>query len=189
MEFTTERLVVRTVSVEDADAMYQYRSDPDTSQYLTTIPRSADDIAEMISKSSVVMDVPGSWYQFVLVESTNNTLIGDIGVHFLETDPENTQVEIGYTLDKMYRGKGYATEALRVIIDYLFNTLKKRRIIASIDPSNSASIRLVERLGFRKEAHFVESLFFHGKWVDDLIYAILAKEWRQKYANNTRLQA
>lgn len=188
MEFSTDRLVLRTVRMEDKDAMYQYRSDPDTSQYLITIPRSADDVAEMIGKSSVVIDVPGTWYQFVLNEKVSNTLIGDIGVHFLETDPENTQVEIGYTLDKAFRGKGYATEALRAIIDYLFNTIKKRRIIASIDPSNSASIRLVERLGFRKEAHFVESLFFHGKWVDDLIYAILAKEWRQKYDDNSRFQ-
>jgi len=87
-------------------------------------------------------------------------------------------VEIGYTLDKEFRGKGYATEALKIVIDHLINSLCKHRIIASIDPANLDSIRLVERLGFRKEAHFVESLFFHGKWVDDLVYAILAKEWK-----------
>ncbi|MDD3915429.1 MAG: GNAT family protein [Bacteroidales bacterium] len=87
------------------------------------------------------------------------------------------QAEIGYTLDKNFRGKGYAAEALTKIIDYLMNDLNKHRIVA-LGPTNSDSIRLVERLGFRKEAHFIKSLFFHGEWVDDLIYAILANEWK-----------
>jgi RimJ/RimL family protein N-acetyltransferase len=116
----------------------------------------------------------------VIVEHASKLLIGDIGIHFLETDSENKQVEIGYTLDKEFRGNGYATEALTMIIDYLINSLSKHRIIASIDPLNVDSIKLVERLGFRKEAHFVESLFFHGKWVDDLVYALLAREWKHK---------
>lgn len=111
----------------------------------------------------------------MIIEQESDTLIGDIGVHFM--DSENKQVEVGCTLNKDYQGKGYATESLRTIIDYLIQTLNKHRIITSIDPANSDSIRLVERLGFRKEAHFVESLFFHGKWVDDIVYAILEKEW------------
>ena len=69
------------------------------------------------------------------------------------------QAEIGYTLDKNFRGTGYAAEALTKIIDYLMNDLNKHRIVA-LGPTNSDSIRLVERLGFRKEAHFIKSLFF-----------------------------
>ena len=124
--------------------------------------------------------VPGTWFQFVVMEQDTDTLIRDIGVRFLETDSENMQVEIGYTLDKDFRGKGYATEALTVIINYLINHLNKHRIIASINPTNTDSIKLIERLGFRKEAHFKESLFFHGEGVDDLTYAILAKEWQNR---------
>jgi RimJ/RimL family protein N-acetyltransferase len=67
---------------------------------------------------------------------------------------------------------------LTEIIDYIINHLNKHRIIASIDPRNNDSIRLIERLGFRKEAYFIKSLFFHGEWADDLIYAILAEEWK-----------
>jgi RimJ/RimL family protein N-acetyltransferase len=55
--------------------------------------------------------------------------------------------------------------------------LKKHRIITSIDPENTNSIKLVERIGFRKEAHFIESLFINGKWVDDIVYAITRKDW------------
>lgn len=65
------------------------------------------------------------------------------------------------------------------MIDYLFNELNKHRIITSIDPDNKNSIRLVERIGFRKEAYFVESLFVNEKWVDDLIYALIEKDWNK----------
>ena len=74
-------------------------------------------------------------------------------------------------------GKGYATEALRAMVDYLFANLGKHRIVASVDPRNTPSIRLIERLGFRKEAHFKESYYLRGEWVDDIIYAMLRTEW------------
>lgn len=178
MEFRTERLYIRPVSIEDKASMFRYRSDSDTNKYLSLIPQSVEDVAVFINKTSFELNVAGTWFQFVIIEQASDILIGDIGVHFLGTDSENKQVEIGYTLDKDFRRKGYATEALKIIIDYLINSLNKHRIIASIDPTNIDSIKLVERLGFRKEAHFVESIFFHGKWVDDLIYALLAKEWK-----------
>jgi len=80
-------------------------------------------------------------------------------------------------LNKNFQNQGYATESIKRVIDYLFKELNKHRIIASIDPDNINSIRLVERIGFRKEGHFVESLFINGKWVDDLIYALIEKDW------------
>ena len=173
IEIITGRLHLRPVSIDDKDSMYSYRADPETNKYLSLIPKSVEDVAEFIGKTSVEVNVPGTWYQLVIIQKDSGVLIGDIGIHFLD----NSQVEIGYTLDKQFRGKGYGTEALRKVIDYLLNNLNKHRIIASIDPTNEKSIRLIERLGFRKEAHFVESLFFQGKWVDELVYAILAREW------------
>jgi RimJ/RimL family protein N-acetyltransferase len=180
MEFKTERLYIRPVSVDDKASIFRYRSDCETSMFLSLRPNTVDDVAEFINKTSSVINVPGTWFQFVIINQETKMLIGDIGIHFLENDSENRQVEIGYTLDKEFRGKGYATEALSVIIDFLIKSLNKHRIVASIDPINVDSIRLVERMGFRKEAHFVESLFLHGKWVDDLVYAMLAKEWEHK---------
>ena len=178
--FTTERLTIRPVEIGDKDALFSYRADPGTSKYLSLVPQSVDDVEEFIKKASREINVPGTWFQFVIIEKVTDQLIGDIGIHFLNTDPENKQVEIGYTLDRNFRGNGYATEALSVIIDYLFNTLNKHRITASVDPTNAASIKLVERLGFRKEGHFIEGLFFQGKWVDNLVYAMLAREWKKK---------
>ncbi|MCK9436240.1 MAG: GNAT family N-acetyltransferase [Synergistaceae bacterium] len=180
MDFYTNRLHIRPVNIKDNQSIFKYRSDSETHRYLSLIPETVEDVSDFISRTSNEINIPGTWFQFVIIEQDSDTLIGDIGIHFLETDSENMQAEIGYTLDLNYRGKGYATEALTEIIDYLINDLNKHRIIASIDPSNSNSIRLIERLGFTKEAHFKESLFFHGEWVDDLIYAILAKEWKSK---------
>ena len=178
MNCKTPRLHIRPVSMDDKESIFHYRSDSDTNKYLNLIPNSVDDIAEFIARTHPTFNVPGTWFQVVMIERSTDQLIGDIGIHFLDSDPESKQVEIGYTLNKDFQGKGYATEALTAVIDFLFHTLDKHRIAASIDPNNFSSIRLVERLGFRKEAHFIESLFFHGKWVDDIIYAILAKEWQ-----------
>ena len=81
-------------------------------------------------------------------------------------------------MNKNFQNRGYATESIKRVIDFLFKDLKKHRIITSIDPENKNSIKLVERIGFRKEAHFVESLFINEKWVDDLIYAMIEKDWK-----------
>lgn len=97
-------------------------------------------------------------------------MIGDIGIHFSDTD--NNEAEIGFTLDKSFQGKGYATEALKQVISFLFNDLNKDKIIASIDPRNIKSINLVEKTGFKKEALFEKSLLIDGELVDDLIYSI-----------------
>ena len=181
MNFITERLLIRPVEIDDKEALFSYRADPETYKYLSLVPQSADDVAEFIKKTSREINVPGTWFQFVIMEKVTNQVIGDTGIHFLDMDSKNKQVEIGYTLDINFRGKGYAIEALSAIIDYLFSNLNKHRITASVDPTNAASIKLIERLGFRREAHFIEGLFFQGNWVDNFIYAILAREWIKNF--------
>jgi RimJ/RimL family protein N-acetyltransferase len=177
MEFITDRLFIRPLLIEDKASVFKYRSDSESNKYQSWIPREIKDVEVFIENVSNEINVPETWFQFVILEKQANILIGDIGIHFM--DSENKQVEVGCTLNRDYQGNGYATESLRTIIDYLINTLDKHRVIASIDPRNSNSIRLVERLGFKKEAHFVESFFSNGKWQDDLVYALLAREWRK----------
>ena len=160
----------------DKESIFEYRSDSETNKYQGWIPKKIEDVEVFIDKISNEINVPETWFQFVIIEQESDLVIGDIGIHFM--DAENKQVEIGCTLNKNYQGKGYATEALKKVVDYLFYDLKKHRVVTSIDPANYNSIRLVQRLGFRKEAHFLESLFLNGRWTDDLVFALLAKEWK-----------
>ena len=170
----TQRTILRPLEPEDNEQIYSYRSDAETNKYQGWIPKSLEDVNEFISKNPKEFNKPESWFQLVIKQKETDKIIGDIGIHFMDRD--NFQCEIGCTLNKDNHGKGYAAEALGAVIDYLFNKLGKHRIITSIDPENTSSINLVKRLGFRKEAHFKQSLLIHGKWVDDIIYAMLRSD-------------
>ncbi len=175
---TTDRLLLRPIQKSDAKSVFRYRSDAFTNIYQGWIPKTIDDVVSFIeNRVSPTININGTWFQLVIISKDDNTIIGDIGLHFI--DPENKQVEIGCTIDKNYQKQGYASEALSGVFPYLFKTLDKHRIIASIDPRNEGSIKLVERLGFRKEAHFKESILQDGEWLDDLVYGMLRKEWEK----------
>lgn len=77
-----------------------------------------------------------------------------------------------------FQGHGYARESLKAVVEYLFSFLRKHRIIASVDPNNEKSIKLLDQLNMRKEAHFIKSIQIDGVWLDDCIYAILKGEWK-----------
>jgi RimJ/RimL family protein N-acetyltransferase len=105
-------------------------------------------------------------------------LIGDIGAHFMSDDPR--QVEIGFTVAPTYQGQGFGTEAVSGLLDYLLNSVQKHRVFASVDPRNEPCIALLRRVGMREEAHFRESLWFKGDWVDDMAFGILESEWEDR---------
>ena len=176
MKLHTKRLKLEKLEMKHAESFYSYRSDAETNKYQGWIPYALEDCKHFIkNRVAKEFNTEGTWFQFAILHKESNELIGDLGVHFLEGDEH--QVEIGCTIAKKYHGKGYANEALSKLIDNLFRDLKKHRITASIDPNNLASAKMVEKLGFRKEAHFKESILMNGTWVDDVIYAILQKEW------------
>lgn len=181
MKLETNRLIIRPITIDDRNEIFNYRRDKETNKFQGWIPENLEDVEVFIRKTSVQINEPNTWFQVVIIDKETQGIVGDIGIHFMDSDSK--QVEIGCTLNKFFQNKGFATESLVKVIDYLFNDLNKHRIIASIDPNNTNSIRLVERIGFRKEAHFVESLLINGKWVDDLIYALIEKDW---YKNTNR---
>ena len=85
---------------------------------------------------------------------------------------------IGFTIAPEHQGHGYATEAVRSLLGYLFGSLGKHRATACCDARNAASAAVLERLGMRREGHLHESTWAKGEWTDDLIYAMLARDWR-----------
>ncbi len=86
--------------------------------------------------------------------------------------------ELGWVFHPEHRGRGYATEAAHAVLRLAFDDLDLHRMIARIDPRNTASIQVAERLGMRKEAHLIENNWQRGEWTDEVDYAILKKEWR-----------
>lgn len=173
---TTDRLILRKLEIVDREDFFKYRSLPEVYEYQSFIPKNINAVDDFIIGIPTTPNIPNTWFQLAIVNKNVDMLIGDIGIHFLE---DNDQIEVGYTLAPSYQGQGYAIEALKAVINYLFFDLKKHRITASVDPNNSKSIRLLENLGMRKEGHFIKSFRMGDMWFDDCIYAILEDEWKE----------
>lgn len=175
-EINTERLVLRNLEANDGPRVFSYHRHPDVARFQSWGTESVDVIQTYIrGLASVEPGTPGKWYQVGIYLRAGDKLIGDCGFRVPPDTPE--QVEIGITLAPEFQGKGFATETLRALLTYLFVDLKKHRVFGSVDPRNDSSMRLLERIGMRKEAHFVKSLWFRGEWVDDVVFAMLGEEW------------
>jgi len=161
--------------MQDKDAFFAYRSLPEIYRFQGWRPKDKYEIEAFIAKNiAACPNAANTWLQLAACLK-DGQLIGDIGIHFLEDD---LQVEIGLTISTDYQGKGYAAEAVKSVVGYLFSDLRKHRITASVDPDNRKSVRLLEKIGFRKEAHFVKSYRMDDTLCDDCIYAILEDQWK-----------
>jgi len=176
MQLTTPRLLIDGLRSEDSAALFHNRADPDVRRYQSRWPASIDDALGFIETClAVAPNTPGTWFQRAIRLTDTGDLIGDLGLHFI-AEAEST-IELGITLLLRYQQRGYAKEALNAVLGFVFDDLEKHRIYASVDPRNHASLKLLEGVGIRKEAHFQKSLRLHGEWADDVIYAMLAREW------------
>jgi len=176
VELKTPRLVLRPLVVADCESMHRYRSLPEVWRYQHWAPAATDEISEFIAdQAAIEPDTPGTWYQLAITVRSSGDLVGDCGLHFHEHDSHQT--EFGITVAPEHQGQGYATEAAQALLAYLFGTLGKHRVFASADPRNTPSLRLMERLGMRQEAHFRESVLIRDEWTDDVICAMLRREW------------
>jgi len=174
----SDRITLRPLLLKDAADVFSYRSDYQIMLFQRWKPETLADVEEFLKKRIVSEpDQPDTWFQLAICRKDPYELIGDCGLHFPKH--ESGQVEVGITLKRDHQGFGYATETMRLVFDYVFGDLKKHRVFASVDPNNHASIRLLERMKMRKEAHFVASIWIKDHWADDVIYAILAEEWKR----------
>ena len=103
----------------------------------------------------------------------SRAVIGDIGIHFFD---EGRQAELGMTFDMKYQSQGYAREAISTIITLLFTHYNKHRLIAVVDTCNIRAANLLQKLHFRREAHYRQNIFFKGEWGDEYCYALLKEE-------------
>jgi RimJ/RimL family protein N-acetyltransferase len=176
MNADAPRVILRALRAADAPAMFAYRSDPEVGRYQSWEPPMLEDVRafiEGLARSEPF--TPGTWYQLGVALASTGELIGDCGVHIPAAEPRSA--EFGITLASSAQGRGLAAEALRALLAILFGTLGSHRVFCSVDPRNARSVALMRRSGFRQEAHHRESLWFKGAWADDLVFAMLRREW------------
>jgi ribosomal-protein-alanine N-acetyltransferase len=112
--------------------------------------------------------------QWFFVEKKDKTRIGYIA-HFLAAG----ETELGYFIVPTERKKGYVSEAIRIMVDYVFLSKSVVRIQAKADPENVASWKALEKTGFKREGTLRKTFYCRGKWRDDCIYSILREEWKE----------
>jgi RimJ/RimL family protein N-acetyltransferase len=174
----TARLVLRAMTDGDVDNIHAYQSRADVCRYLPFEPRDRVEVAAKIAKHStaLVLEGAGDYWQLAIERAGDpGHVIGD--VYFTIKDVISATCELGWTLHPDHTGSGYMTEAARAMLNIAFTELGLHRAIAQLDPRNHASAALCMRLGMRREAHFVEDLWFKGAWGDTAVYAILDREW------------
>jgi len=175
-----ERVLLRPFRQADLDTFIAYRSDPNVARYQGwdapySRSRGLSFIAEMRRTRP---GTPGRWYQLAIERQSDQQMIGDCGFCILEKDGQ--QAEIGFTLARSHHGEGYATEAVTRLLAYLFDELHLHRVVANCDVENVPSARLLERLGMRREAHFIENVWFKRRWGSEYWYALLRREWQDR---------
>jgi RimJ/RimL family protein N-acetyltransferase len=172
----TERLTIRPAELRDAAPTFAFRSLPDVALWLTSRPTDLEEWAAGFGERT----------EDTLIVEQDGEIIGDLMLRLedpwsqaeVREQAAKTQAEIGYVFHPSYAGQGYATEACRELLRICYEDLGVRRVIAQCFADNTASWRLMERLGMRREQHTKQdSLHRNGQWLDGMMYALLKDEW------------
>ena len=172
---TTPRLILRWISENDIDGLYDVFSDPHVVRYWSTGPLPDRQAAAKMQREIADGNVKETMMKWGLALRESDSLIGTTTLFNLNLD--NGRAEIGYAMGRAYWGKGYMQEALQALVSHAFEVLQMRRLEADVDPRNAASIRTLERLGFQREGFLRERWHVEGEIQDALFYGLLRREW------------
>ena len=174
---TTNRLVIRGFQERDRILEVAINDNAALFAHLPIEPKSEAQIDEYIQArlESKTFDKIGGTVALIIETSQGGEYVGAIQLTPSVVDP--LQLMIGWMALQDHHGKGLMTEAVQRVVGLVFDLLTAHRIVAEIIGGNDASVRLAERLGFRKEAHFMRSTFLKGAWRDEMVYSILRDEW------------
>lgn len=171
-QLQTNRLFLRQITPADAPALFHLRSNPQVMQYLDRPPAKTVDDALALIQLITDMLQQNEAITWGLFPKEGSPLSGTIG--FWRIAKEHYRAEIGYLLHPSLQGKGLMQEAMNTVLAYGFSALQLHSVEANVNPDNTASIRLLERSGFVREAYFRESYFYNGRFLDSAVYSLLA---------------
>jgi len=170
----SDRLLLRRFAAADLLPFLAYLNDPVVARYQSWKSYTEQQAAKLIDEqANVEPGEPGKWFTFAAELKDEGLLIGHVALKMLDQQ----QAEIGFTFARAHQGKGLAFEATCLVLDYLFTELDLHRVIAIADCENERSVALLKRLGMRQEGHFMQNIWFKGKWGDEYLYAVLKDEW------------
>lgn len=176
LKLSAERVHIRNLRLDDLDYFHQYRCNPEVTRYQGFDVMNKEEAKNFIqSQLDKLFGKPGEWVQYAIALQETDELIGDCAIKLQAADPRIA--EIGITISHLQQRKGFAKEVLSALVNFLFEEKSLHRIVETVDAENLASIKLLEAVGFRKEGHFIENIFFKGKWGSEFQYALLRKEW------------
>ncbi|QDQ01904.1 GNAT family N-acetyltransferase [Lysinibacillus fusiformis] len=164
----SQRLAIREFELHDWQAVYEYTSNMNVMKYIPEGVFSEEDAKTFVSTN---MDEAKN-FPVVLIDE--NFLIGHIVFH--QYFGEHTY-EIGWVFNPKYYNKGYASEAAQAILNYGFKDMQLHRIIATCQPQNIPSYKVMEKIGMRREGYFQKCIPHGDEWWDEYYYAVLAEEW------------
>jgi ribosomal-protein-alanine N-acetyltransferase len=165
----TPRLVLRPITLADWPAIHRYMSDPTVTRWL---PEGRLDEAR--AQAFAQRNAGRSARAIAVIERETGEFVGHMVFHPWFGPATH---EIGWAISSAHQGRGYATEAARALTDFAFGALRCHRLVATCQPENVASWRVMEKLGMRREAHFRKALHQPtGEWWDEYLYALLAEE-------------
>lgn len=169
MYIKTDRLVIRDFEWKDWEDVYKYTSDPLVMKYIPEGVFSEEDAKKFVSENN-----GEKAKNFAVFLEEENIVIGHIV--FFRYFGEHTY-EIGWVFNPKYYNKGYASESAKATLNFGFNQMKLHRIIATCQPENTASYRVMEKIGMRREGYFKKCIPNGDEWWDEYYYSILEEEW------------
>jgi RimJ/RimL family protein N-acetyltransferase len=170
----TERLVLRPYEEGDLAAVHALYSDEDVVRWLYEGPATLDRARELLERKAAGRDLTEtSGVNAAVVR--DGEYVGDVGLWY--TSFEHRTAELGFAILPRHQGQAYAPEAARAVVGWAFEQAGVHRVIGRLEARNTPSARVLQKLGMRREAHFVENEWVKGEWQSELVYAILEQEW------------
>lgn len=173
----TNRLILRELSEEDFEDIYEFKSDQKVVKYLTWGPTNREQTLHSLRKQIAFQTEENRQiYVLAVVQKETKKVIGN--ALFMIRDQDCQTVEIGYFINSSYWKQGYGKEIVNGLLYLGFNTMDIHRIYAVCDVENAGSVNLLRRIGFRQEGHFIKNLKVKGQWRDHYLFAILKDEFK-----------
>src|SRR5690554_6281493 len=173
----TDRLILRTFERSDIDGLSAYHTLPALQRYVFSRTRDKSEVAGALNimRGHVSLQRPGDTLTLAMVRKGDKALVGHVSLHW--ADATAGQGEVRFCTNPAFAGQGFAREALSAIYDLAFDHFRIHRIFARCEGRNHHSIKLMQQMGMRLEAHYREHALFQGEWDEELHFAILDREW------------